>query len=160
MKEINIRAIESSDRDWIEKLLVERWGSAKIFVHGEAFFPADLHGFIAVQNAKPCGLITFNIQDETCEIITLDALISDLGIGTQLIESTKQKARSKGCQRLRLVTTNDNLNALAFYQKRGFRLTVLRVGAVDISRKIKPEIPLMGENGIPIRDELELELDL
>ena len=59
-----------------------------------------------------------------------------------------------------LITTNDNLNALRFYQKRGFELVAVHRHAVDESRKIKPEIPLVGENGIPIRDELGLELAL
>lgn len=70
-------------------------------------------------------------------------------------------ARRAGCTRLWLVTTNDNLDALRFYQRRGFRLSRLRPGAVDLSRQtLKPEIPEVGTFGIAIRDELELELDL
>jgi hypothetical protein len=58
-----------------------------------------------------------------------------------------------------LISTNDNLNALKFYQKRGFSLVKLYKNAVNETRKkIKPEIPLIGENGIPIRDEVELEI--
>ena len=160
MNKINIRPVEPSDRDWIEILLTEQTGSTINIVHGEIFHPADLPGFAALYDSKPCGLVTYTIRGKQCEIVTLHAFQSGLGIGTRLVETVKLKAINAGCKRLFLVTTNDNLNALAFYQKRGFRLTALRPGMVDISRKIKPEIPLMGENGIPIRDELELEMDL
>ena len=59
-----------------------------------------------------------------------------------------------------LITTNDNLNALRFYQGRGFRLVAVHPGAVEASRRLKPQIPELGSFGIPIRDELELELSL
>ena len=55
------------------------------------------------------------------------------------------------------MTTNDNLDALAFYQRRGFRLSGLRVGAVDEARRtLKPALPVIGEHGIELHDELEL----
>jgi hypothetical protein len=57
-----------------------------------------------------------------------------------------------------LVTTNDNLDALRFYQRRGLRLVAVHAGAVDEARRLKPEIARVGEYGIPIRDEIELEL--
>ena len=54
--------------------------------------------------------------------------------------------------------SNDNPPALRFYQKRGFALVAVHANAVERSRQIKPEIPLIGRGGIPIRDEIELEL--
>jgi RimJ/RimL family protein N-acetyltransferase len=77
-----------------------------------------------------------------------------------LIDTAKQRARQAGCQRLWLITTNDNLTALRFYQKRGFTLAALHRNALKQSRKIKPEIPLVGNHGIPLRDEIELEMIL
>ncbi|MFP3471139.1 GNAT family N-acetyltransferase, partial [Micrococcus sp. SIMBA_144] len=62
-----------------------------------------------------------------------------------------------GCSRITLITTNDNLAALKFYQKRGFVMTAIHRNAVEKARKIKPEIPLIGNDGIPIRDEIQLE---
>jgi hypothetical protein len=70
------------------------------------------------------------------------------------------QARRRGCQRLWLVTTNDNLRALGFYQRRGFHPRALRAGAVAQARRLKPAIPEHSPDGIPIRDELELELEL
>jgi hypothetical protein len=61
-------------------------------------------------------------------------------------------------QRVWLVTTNDNLDALRFYQRRGFRIAQVRPGAVDETRKtLKPSIAEVGDFGIPIRDEIVLE---
>jgi GNAT superfamily N-acetyltransferase len=160
MQDIRIRPVRNEDHSLVEKLIVSHWGSTCMVVHGEVFFPAELPGFLALRDTEICGLATYCIRENACEIMSLDAFQPGLGIGSLLIEAVKEEARAKGCARLHLVTTNDNLNALAFYQKRGFRLAALRPGALELSRKIKPEIPLVGENGIPIRDEIELEIDL
>jgi N-acetylglutamate synthase-like GNAT family acetyltransferase len=77
-----------------------------------------------------------------------------------LIDKAIEEARIRGCRRLFLITTNDNLNALGFYQKRGFEIVAIYRGAVNESRKRKPSIPQVGMNGIPLRDEIELEIKL
>jgi ribosomal protein S18 acetylase RimI-like enzyme len=74
-----------------------------------------------------------------------------------LLEAAAATARERGCRRLVLMTTNDNLGALRFYQRRGFRLVARRPGAVDAARARKPAIPPIGDFGIPLRDELELQ---
>jgi Acetyltransferase (GNAT) family len=75
-----------------------------------------------------------------------------------LIEAAAQLARRQGCTRLWVITTNDNVDALRFYQRRGFCLVRVHRGAVDRSRAtLKPEIPAAGAYGIPLRDEIELE---
>lgn len=92
-----------------------------------------------------------------CQIISLNVLTPGKGIGTALIKEVEKTAREEGCSRLTVITTNDNLKALAFYQKRGFTLKTLYPNAIEKSRKVKPEIPLIGEDGIPLRDEIELQ---
>jgi GNAT superfamily N-acetyltransferase len=93
--------------------------------------------------------------------MSLDSLRERRGIGSALVEAVTGLARAAGCACLTLVTTNDNLNAPRFYQKRGFRLRALRPGAVDAARReLRPEIPLVGEHGIHIRDEIELEMEI
>jgi hypothetical protein len=52
------------------------------------------------------------------------------------------------------------MNALRFYQKRGFVLVAVHRNALEQSRKLKPEIPLIGDDEIPLRDEIELEMML
>ena len=105
-------------------------------------------------------MLTYIIEGLECEIVTIDTTAEGEGTGTALIDAVKEKAKAKGCRRLRLITTNDNLNALGFYQRRGFRLIALYPNALEVSRKLKPQISMKAANGIPMRDELELELEL
>ena len=140
--------------------IAEHWGAESVVAHGTLYHPADLPGFVAELDGKVAGLVTFHVAGDTCEIVTLDSLRPGQGIGTALIEAVKAAASAAGCRRLWLITTNDNLHALGFYQKRGFRLVAVHPGAVDAARRLKPEIPLIGNDGIPIRDEIELEIVL
>jgi ribosomal protein S18 acetylase RimI-like enzyme len=158
--DFTLRAVQRGDRNWISQFIVERWGSEIVVVHNAVYTPEDLPGIVAVRKESPVGLITYNIEGKACEIVTLDSLSPSKGIGTSLIDELKKVARNAGCRRLWLMTTNDNMDALRFYQKRGFSLAAIHINAVEKARKIKPEIPSIGQEGIPIRDELELELIL
>ncbi len=89
--------------------------------------------------------------------MTLDSLEEFQGIGSALLKAAEGIAQAHHCTRIWLVTTNDNLNALRFYQKRGYRITGVHPDAVTEARKLKPYIPTIGEFGIPLRDEIELE---
>jgi ribosomal protein S18 acetylase RimI-like enzyme len=122
--------------------------------------PAELPGFAAFEGNECVGLVTYELDGEACEIVTIDALREGAGIGTDLLAAVVDAARAAGCTRVQLLTTNNNLRALAFYQKRGFRLVGLRPGAIDDERKLKPSIPEVDSAGLPIRDELHLELSL
>ena len=139
-------------------LVAELWGSEVVAVHGSLFRPAELPGYIAERAGRLVGLLTYDVAGDMLEIVTLNAIERRAGIGTMLIDSAVQAARRKGCREIRLTTTNDNVDALRFYQRRGFRLAELRPGAVDRSRREKPEIPRTGDYGIPLRDEIDLVL--
>jgi hypothetical protein len=39
-------------------------------------------------------------------------------------------------------------------------LVAVHRNALDISRELKPEIPQLGIDGVPLRDEIELEMML
>ena len=144
----------------MRSLLEESWGAANVITRGRVYAADRLPGFAAWSGARPVGLVTYHISNQECEIISLNGVMEGQGIGTALITAVKHAAIERGCRRLWLITTNDNSRALAFYQKRGFHLCALYPNAITESRRIKPEIPQMGINGIPIRDELELEIRL
>ena len=155
-----VRALEPDDRPWVRGLIAERWGAATIVVHGTLFLPAELPGLVAERDGERVGLLTYDVREDGCEIVTLDSMRSGVGVGTALIEAAKETARRVDCRRLWLTTTNDNLDALRFYQRRGFVLAALHREAVTAARRLKPEIPPIGAHGIPIRDEIELETTL
>ena len=103
------------------------------------------------------GLITYNISNDELEIITLNAIEDGKGIGTALLEEVEKIAKMKNCSRIWLITTNDNVDALRFHQKRGYEMKSVHRYAIDESRKMKPQLPFVGKYGIPIRDEIEME---
>jgi GNAT superfamily N-acetyltransferase len=158
--QFTIDPINPQDRAWIQSILSEHWGAVEVVSRSRIVSADQLPGFIARGEATAVGLITYRIEDEQCEIITINSLVPGSGIGSALINAVRQEAIARDCRRLWLITTNDNLPALRFYQKRGFRLAAFYRDAIDNSRKIKPQIPLTGIDGIPIRDELELEIPL
>ena len=156
--EVRIRAVSDGDRPMLAWLVAELWGSQVVAVHGAALRPAELPGFIAERSRRVVGLLTYQVLGDVLEIVTLNAIQRRTGIGTLLIDAAVDSARRFGCQQIRLTTTNDNVDALRFYQRRGFRLAELRPGAVDRARQRKPEIPRVGDYGIPLRDEIDLAL--
>jgi ribosomal protein S18 acetylase RimI-like enzyme len=158
MVKLVLRQTLFGDRPWVTERMIESWGAETVVVHGVIYHPAELPGFVVVVEEKIVGLLTYNIQGTTCEIVTLDSWYENQGVGKELIKAVKQAARQNGCKRLWLITTNDNTHALRFYQKRGFAIAAIHVNAVEGSRKIKPEIPLTGNDSIPIRDEIEMEM--
>jgi GNAT superfamily N-acetyltransferase len=157
---IEIRSLRPADSPRVARWMAEHWGSEIAVAHGAVYHPAELPGFAAVDGDEWLGLLTYHIDGDACEIVTIDSLLPNAGIGAALIEAVRQAAQQAGCRRLWLITTNDNTTALRFYQKRGFALTALYPNAVARSRQIKPEIPVIGNDGIPIRDEIELEMTL
>lgn len=160
MSQLSIKSILADDRPWIVDLVRDHWGSDVVVSRGRVHRPAELPGFIAWLGDGRLGLLTYRIEEAACEVVTLDSLREGLGVGTMLIDAAGQAAQAAGCTRLWLVTTNDNLHALRFYQKRGFVIAAVHVNALAESRRLKPEIPLTGFDGIPLRDEVELEIRL
>lgn len=158
--QITLRESTTQDQSWIKEFIRAAWGAELIVVHGDKFYPAELNAIIAERYGIPVGLATYFINTTSIEVVTLNSLTSGAGIGKKLIQSLINKAKNKAMERVWLITTNDNTSALTFYQKLGFHIIKLYPDAVSKSRELKPEIPLTGEHGIPIRDEIELEYRL
>src|SRR6516164_7704885 len=148
-----IRPAYATDVAWIGNFLRKRWGATTVAVHDEVIDAAQLPALVAGPHR---GLATYRRLDGDAELVTLDAVPPGSGTGTALIEALSSKLRAEGCVRLWLTMTNANLSALQFYLRRGFRLRRVRPGAVDRARRLKPSIPVVGEHGIPLHDELDL----
>jgi ribosomal protein S18 acetylase RimI-like enzyme len=156
----SVRRLTREDLPNLLRFWIEHWGGDEMVTRGNVYRPEQLDGFVIEDGNEWIGLLTFFIQDGECEVTSLDSLREGQGIGTKLIDSVMDEARKQNCSRVFLITTNDNMQALRFYQKRGFELVAVHRGAVNESRKIKPSIPLTGNDGIPLRDEIELEMNL
>lgn len=152
---ISAKEVEKAERT---KFFFTHWGSPRIVISTGIFQCDDLDGFVIFNEEKSIlGFITFVIKGSECEIISLDSLIENQGLGSRLIQIVEGVAKENGCQSMKVITTNDNLKALSFYQKRGYKITKVLPDAVKHARRMKPEIPLVAENGIPIRDEIIFE---
>jgi GNAT superfamily N-acetyltransferase len=150
---------EARDRPWADVRMDAEWGGALQARGGELHDVLALPGFVAEEDGRFIGIATYSLADGDCELAFIEVVEPGQGIGSALLEHVLRAA--EGCSRVWVVTTNDNLDALRFYQRRGFRLAEVRTGAVDRAREtLKPEIGRVGAYGIPIRDELELILDL
>ena len=153
-----MRETNSSDLEWIRNLFIKNWGGDFIVSRGKIQRPENLEGVVAEENGEKVGLATFKVENNEMELVTLDSLKQGRGVGKMLVNAVINMAKERKVKRLWLITTNDNLNALKFYQRNNFHLVKVYPGAVEESRKIKPQIPEIGEDGIPIRDEIELEM--
>jgi GNAT superfamily N-acetyltransferase len=159
---MNLRAGHPADRPAVAVFLAQR-GSARVARRNQLVDPLDHPILLAEddQNGQLLGVLTYVVDRAQCEVLTLHAGQQWRGVGTALLQLVEQVATEQGCRRLWLITTNDNVDALRFYQRRGFRLAALHCGAVDDCRaRLKPEIPTVGDYGIPLRDELELDKQL
>jgi ribosomal protein S18 acetylase RimI-like enzyme len=158
---IEIRPASEADPAALLQFVVDSWGAETVVGHEEEMYPARHAGFVALREGRIVGHVTYRGDGERCEITTIQATPRQAGVGSMLMDAVLRAARDEGYRVVWLTTTNDNLDALRFYQRRGFRINAVRRGAVDRARAtLKPEIPEVGMYGIRIRDELDLDLDL
>ncbi len=156
----NIERISSKTRNIVNQFFIDNWFSTDMSVRGKIIDGTKLDGFLLQEDNKIIGLVTYIIIENICEIVTLDSKRENIGIGSALLKEIEKIAVDNSCKKMRLITTNDNMRALQFYQKRGYYLTKLYPNAMDEVRKVKPNVPLVGENGIPLRDEIQLEKNI
>jgi GNAT superfamily N-acetyltransferase len=160
MSAFHIQPITEDDRDWVAPFLTAQWGSVRQAMWGRVIDISVLPGFVAVRGPERVGLVTYQIAGDACEVTSLNSATEGIGVGTALLDAVREVAEAAGCRRLALITTNDNMHALRFYQRRGWTLAALYPNSLEAARRRKPEIPEIGLNGIPLRDEIELELIL
>ena len=154
---LKVRHLVDGDRAWIADRLERNWAGRIQIARGRGQDAAALPGLIAMDGERVVGLLAYTWLDDECELVLLDAFEPGRGIGRLLVSSLVDLVAAETPGYV-VVTTNDNLDALGFYQRIGFTLTELRPGAVDESRRRKPAISLLAANGIPIRDELVLTM--
>jgi len=155
--DMKIQPITPENRDLANEILKREWG-LPIVSRGKAHDGTKLPGFLSFSGGKISGLVTYNIDERGCEITSLNSFEENRGVGTALINAVSEAAKNSGCDRLWLVTTNDITHAIRFYQRRGFDWVATHINSADEMRQLKPTIPLLGEDGIPIKHEIEFEM--
>jgi ribosomal protein S18 acetylase RimI-like enzyme len=157
---IEVRSRTDDDLRWATNLLRAGFGSTRVARLGGVIDAGPLDGLVALDAGARVGLLTFTVDGDAMEVVTLQSDQEGRGVGTALMDAAQEQARKMGCRRLWLVTTNDNTRALRFYQRWGMDLVALHRDGVTRARQLKLEIPALGSDGIPLRHELELALEL
>ena len=160
MNNFTILPLGDEHRTIVEAQVAESWGSSLIVSRGVLHDPRNLEGFIATDSGKLTGYTYYSITENACEIVVLEALIIRRGIGSAIIREVLRTAKASACTRVWLVTSNDNTQAIRFYQRFGFELAAVYLNAMDEARLLKPQIPLLGDDDIPIKHEFEFEIIL
>lgn len=156
-----IKEIKEVDIPWLKKVSLKYYGGKFCIFLGRKFFLEKLPGYyLENEKGEKAGLITYEIKKNTCEIMTLNAFKQFQGIGTLLLKKVIETAIKSNCREIKAITTNDNIDALRFYQKRGFKMIKLHLNALEKDRKLKPSIPKTGYYKIPMQDAIELQYPL
>ncbi len=150
-----------TDKVEFSALIAKNWGGDVLLMRGRPYASEVLTGTAAFDEKNTlAGLIAWNIEAATCNIMAINAFFKGQNIGKLLLDHVIGQAIEAGMRSVRIMTTNDNVEALRFYQIYGFRLSSIMVGAIDAYRVIKPTLPEIGRHGIPMRDTIELEIML
>jgi ribosomal protein S18 acetylase RimI-like enzyme len=156
--DVRVRDLAPADAEWERRVLSEAWSSTRMVSRGRLTDLVTLPGLVAEWKGRRAGLLTYRIEGDQCEVTSLNSTAEGHGVGTALMHRMREIACAAGCRRVWLVTSNDNLPALKFYQRRGYELVAVHRRAIDAARALKPEIAPTGLYGLPVRDEIELEI--
>jgi N-acetylglutamate synthase-like GNAT family acetyltransferase len=152
-----LKRIGVEDRIRVSRFFESHWRAPIVVSRGRVHTADDLEGFLYEEDGAISGLITYRVDGKELEVVTVDALKQHRGLGTRLLEAVDREARERKSARIWLITTNDNLEALRFFQRRGFSLVAVHRDALTVARKLKPSIPTVGNFNLPLKDEIELE---
>lgn len=155
---ITIRPATPADRPAVESLTLYFWDETDVDCFGQRYDVRALPVFVADDEGQVVGCLAYAVEGDTMTVVTLNVLPSHQGqgVGRRLLQATVDEARARDLAAVRVATTNDDLPALAFYQRHGFRLTNLLPGLVADHHGEE----LAGLDGIPIRDEMQLLLTI
>ncbi len=152
--------LEKATQRQIEEHWRQAWGLPLVSVRRD-YLPADVEGLVWRDELGTVqGVVAWAIDGEAAEIVSIEAFQLGTHVGGRLLDGAETELRRRGVRRVTIVTTNDNLRALAFYVRRGYRLVAVHPDAMDLVREKKPRLPQVGNEGIPLRDMWELEKHL
>lgn len=155
---MNIQKLDATYRDSVNAYIRYLWGGPHIVTLGNLYDTSNLPGFVAEGDGALLGAVLYRMANGECEVSALLSLVQGIGVGTKLLDAVVEAAKTHQVRRLWLITTNDDTHAIRFYQKYGFSLKAVHIGAFEVTRKLKNELPVQGNDGIPIEHEFEFEM--
>jgi len=152
--------ITEQTRPLVDAQIAKSWSGPFLVSKGVLHDSRTQPGFAAFADGELAGYALYNIANGECEMTVLESLRQKRGVGGALINAVIEAAKESNCRRVWLITSNDNTHAIRFYQRFGFSLKAVYIDAMDVARQLKPQIPLLGEEGIPLQHEFEFEIVL
>jgi len=157
-RSISVHALQPQDRDWVSRTQATVWGSVMVVRKGELLDASTFPGYVAISDGDRVDLALFCVRGDEYEVVSVWTGVEGQGVGRALMQHCFDDARARGCPRVWLTTTNNNVRAIAFHQGLGMTLCAVYRDGVAAARQLKPSIPLRDELGIAIDHELEFEL--
>lgn len=150
-----VREGTDTDRAAVRELFARDFGRTKVVAFGEVMDIDAMPALVAVMYQDPSGALAYRSHGDALHIVALatDPMWQRSGVGGHLVAEAELLARRLNLARLVVATTNDNLPALYFYQRRGYRMTDLVPGSIIQHTHQQ----VAGFAGIPVRDEIRLE---
>ena len=150
-----VREASPADRAKALELFRDVFRPAQLVSFGEAISLDDAAAFVAETDQGIAGALAWRPFDGALHILALatDPMHQRAGVGGHLVAEAELLARRQNWPRVIVTITNDNLPALYFYQRRGYRVSaILRnsIAAQTHDQKAR------GFAGIPILDEIQL----
>jgi len=152
---VMVREATEADRAAARELFQQDFGRTKIVAFGEVMDIDEMPALVALLHDGPSGALAYRLLGDALHVVALatDPMWQRAGVGGYLIAEAELLARRLNLGRLVVSTTNDNLPALYFYQRKGYRLMEL----VPESVTAHTHQQVAGFAGIPVRDEILLE---
>ena len=150
-----VREMTDADRPTARELFQRDFGRTKIVAFGEVMDIDQMPALVAIMRDEPSGALAYRLLGDALHIVALatDPMWQRSGVGGYLVAEAELLARRLHLKRIVVSTTNDNLPALYFYQRRGYRLTDLVPDSVIKHTRQEQA----GFAGVPVRDEIRLQ---
>lgn len=155
---VRVEKARASDEPFVRQVLASQWNTRRVWARGSSHDPFTLPTVIARREGRPVGMAVFTTAKHEFEIVALGVIERGAAVAPMLLDAVEDEARAAGASKVFITAPNCATEALAFLQRRGFAVTTVRRGQMDWYRQSEPGIPKVAPNGVPIRDEFEVEL--
>jgi ribosomal protein S18 acetylase RimI-like enzyme len=151
-----VRDALPAERDKALQLFRRSLGSDQLVAYGQSVPLDQAELLVAEAEREVAGALAWRRIDGALHILALatDPMWQRSGMGGHLLAEAELLARRHAHPRVVATVTNDNVPALYFYQRRGYRLSGFLRGSLAGRT---PDRRTVGFGGIPILDEIELE---
>jgi ribosomal protein S18 acetylase RimI-like enzyme len=151
-----VRAASATDYTRLQELAQHFWGETDVECFDRHYDVLKLPAFVGLSDGEVAGLLSYAIEEDRMVVVMLAVapLCQGRDLGSRLLASAVREAEQGALSRVVVATSNDDLPALALYQRAGFAITEVITGRlVEHHGRVEE-----GFSGIPVRDEIRLDL--